>query len=219
MQTSVEKYQAIATERGATLDTLLAPLNDKRYLLAQIAEIRGLPEAERPARIDAVLRRTDPGHGGFYDNLGDPSAQPHLVLGEGFQKDPAHLHSSLMGFAWRNSSNDTRLATAPRAWLDHAETMNDNPLQMRYEGLDPKAHYRLRVVYAGETVDPRMRLEAEGREIHDLIKRPIPFRPLEFDIPAEATADGDLTLTWTKEPGLGGSGRGLQVSEVFLMKQ
>jgi hypothetical protein len=124
-----------------------------------------------------------------------------------------------MGFAWRNGSNDARLALAPRAWLDHAEAMNDSPLQMRYEGLDPRARYRLRVVYAGETVDPRIRLEAEGREMHGLMKRPIPFRPLEFDVPAEATADGELTLTWTREPGLGGSGRGLQVSEVWLLKQ
>jgi hypothetical protein len=124
-----------------------------------------------------------------------------------------------MGSAWRNSSSDARLATAPRAWPDHAEAMYDAPLQMHYEGLDPHARYRVRVVYAGESVDPKIRLAAEGREIHPLMKRPIPFRPLEFDVPAESTADGVLTLTWTRESGLGGSGRGLQVSEVFLLKQ
>lgn len=219
LQTSVARYKAIGTERGATLDTFEVPLNDRRYLVAEIAAIRELEGEERRARIDAVLRRTDPGPGGFYDDLGNVAMQPHLAPGEGYQKDPAHLRSALMGFAWRNGSNDARLALAPRAWLDHAEAMNDSPLQMRYEGLDPRARYRLRVVYAGETVDPRIRLEAEGREMHGLMKRPIPFRPLEFDVPAEATADGELTLTWTREPGLGGSGRGLQVSEVWLLKQ
>ncbi|MBI1353427.1 MAG: hypothetical protein GC160_03705 [Acidobacteria bacterium] len=220
LQTSVSKYQAIATERGATLDSFEAPLNDRRYLLSEIAAIRALdsPEA-RQERIWSVLHRTDPGPGGFYDDLGNTSLQPHLVRGEGYRQDPAHLRSALMGFAWRNSKNDVRLAKAPRAWLDHAEAMNDGPLQMRYPGLDRKARYVVRVVYAGETVDPKIRLEAEGREVHGLMARPIPFRPLEFDIPAEATADGELTLTWTREPGLGGSGRGLQVSEVWLLKR
>ena len=219
MQTSVAKYQAIGVERGATLDTFEVPLNDKRFLLSEISAIRGLQGEQREARLHALLHRADPGPGGYYDDLGNPSNQPHLVRGEGYRKDPAHLLSSLMGFAWRNSANDARLATAPRAWLDHAEAMNDAPLQMRYDGLDPRGRYRVRVVYAGESVDPQIRLEAEGREIHPLMKRPIPFRPIEFDIPAEATADGELNLTWTREPGLGGSGRGLQVSEVFLLKQ
>ena len=220
LQTSVARYQAIGIERGATLDTFEAPLNDRRFLLAEIATVRGIAsEQERRARIEALLTRTDPGPGGFYDDLGNPSLQPHLVRGEGHEKDPAHLRSALMGFAWRNGSGDARLARAPRAWLDHAEAMNDATLEMRYEGLDPLARYRVRVVYAGETVDPRIRLDAEGREVHPLMARPIPFRPLQFDVPQEATADGQLALTWTREPGLGGSGRGLQVSEVWLLKQ
>jgi hypothetical protein len=43
--------------------------------------------------------------------------------------------------------------------------------------------------------------------------------PLEFDIPAEATLDGGLTLTWSQEAGVGGNGRGCQVAEVWLMKR
>src|SRR2546427_514255 len=42
---------------------------------------------------------------------------------------------------------------------------------------------------------------------------------IEFDIPAKATAGGELTLTWQREPGLGGNGRGCQVSEVWLIKK
>jgi hypothetical protein len=42
--------------------------------------------------------------------------------------------------------------------------------------------------------------------------------PLEFDIPAEATSTGGLKLTWSRPPGLGGSGRGVQVAEVWLMR-
>jgi hypothetical protein len=41
---------------------------------------------------------------------------------------------------------------------------------------------------------------------------------VEFEIPPQATAGGVLTLEWTRTPGLGGNGRGTQVSEVWLMK-
>src|SRR5262249_11775356 len=46
-----------------------------------------------------------------------------------------------------------------------------------------------------------------------------PFEPVEFDVPAAATAGGKLTLTWTPEPGAGGPGRGCQVCEVWLLRK
>lgn len=42
-------------------------------------------------------------------------------------------------------------------------------------------------------------------------------RPVEFDLPAEATRTGELRLIWSRPPGLGGNGRGVQVSEVWLI--
>jgi len=40
---------------------------------------------------------------------------------------------------------------------------------------------------------------------------------VEFDIPLEATATGKLKLAWTRPAGVGGSGRGAQVAEVWLL--
>jgi hypothetical protein len=51
------------------------------------------------------------------------------------------------------------------------------------------------------------------------MERPIPQKPLEFDIPAEATKSGELTLDWTREQGLGGNGRGCQICEVWLLRK
>ena len=80
MQLAVKPYGAIAVGRGATLDTVDMPLNDRVWLAERFKEIRGLAkEDERLAAIDTILRWTDPGPGGFYDDLGDPSRQPHLV--------------------------------------------------------------------------------------------------------------------------------------------
>jgi hypothetical protein len=76
------------------------------------------------------------------------------------------------------------------------------------------------VVYAGDRVQPKIRLTADDAiEIHPLLSRPVPFRPLEFDIPHDVTARGELHLKWYRETGLGDAGRGLQVAEVWLMKK
>jgi hypothetical protein len=65
---------------------------------------------------------------------------------------------------------------------------------MRYTDLDRRAQYRVRVVYVGGNMQALIRLQADDRlEVHPLIKKEI--RPMEFDIPREATADGELTLT------------------------
>ena len=96
----------------------------------------------------------------------------------------------------------------------------DAPLQMHYEGLDRDAQYKIRVVYAGDSPRVKIRLVAnDSIEIHPLIDKPTPVKPLEFDIPKQATATGDLRLTWSHEPGLGGNGRGTQVSEVWLIRK
>lgn len=213
MQLSVPRYQAISVDRGANLDTIDAPLNDRAWLKQRLAEIRQMPgEPARLAALSTIVHWTDPGPGGFYDDLGNLNRQPHLVRGPGYQKDPAFLESSLVGFAgnpsWRVS------------WRTHAEALNETPLRMHYDGLDPAAHYKIRVVYGGDSPRTKIRLVANGSiEIHPLIAKPAPIAPVEFDIPQAATSKGILDLSWYREAGLGGNGRGCQVSEVWLIRK
>jgi len=212
MQLSVERYQAIDIGRGANLDTIDVPLNNRGWLRQRFTEIKPLKEeSDRLKEITAILNWCDPGPGGFYDDLGNPSRQPHLVLGLPFEKDPARLYSAMTGFAqarnWR------------RSWCTSAESLYESPLQMRYVDLDRSAQYKLRVVYAGDS-RARVPLTAnDGLEIHPLIAKEYPPRPVEFAIPQEATQGGELTLTWNQEPGKGGGGRGCQVAEVWLIKK
>jgi len=227
MQTSVEKYKAISVDRGATLDLIDYPLNDGRWLLQRIAAIKKLPDEDARLRgIQEIIKWTDPGPGGFYDDLGHPGRQPHVVVGEGFERDPAFLASSHNGFAGpdmvRNApgGGPSESQAWRMFWLDHAESLVDAPLLMKYTDLDPAAQYRLRVVYAGDAPRTKIRLETgTGIEIHPYIDKPRPIAPLEFDIPAAATKSGELVLRWNREPGLGGNGRGCQVSETWLMKK
>jgi hypothetical protein len=213
MQLSVDRYQAISTDRGANLDTIDVPLNSRDWLVRSFTAIRQMPEES--GRLKELARIADwenPGPGGFYDDLGDPTRQPHLVRGKDYAEDPAFLESPMIGFShgamWR------------RSWWTHAEALFDAPLKMHYRDLDQNAEYKIRVVYGGDSPNTRMRLVANGSiEIHPLMKKSMPVGPVEFDIPREATGSGELDLSWTRETGLGGNGRGCQVSEVWLIRK
>ncbi len=212
MQLSVPKYKAIGVERGANLDTIDYPLNNRAWLAGRFAEIRAkADESERLRAIDEILNWTNPGPGGFYDDLGNLSRQPHLLRGAGAEEDPQFWRSSLIGF-----EDDLRW---PVAWWNHAEALHDERLGMRYTGLDRSARYKVKVVYAGDQPSRKVRMLADGIEVHPMMRKPQPVRPVEFDIPAEATADGELTLQWHREPGLGANGRGAQVSEIWVMRK
>jgi hypothetical protein len=206
MQLSVKLYQAAGWERGATLDTLDEPLNDRRWLTAQFAEIRKLPdETARLGAIGALVHRTDPGPGGFYDDVGDPTREPHVMK---------YDDVSLQGY--------TRPGAAPLAWFDHATSWRGRPVVLRYTGLARDAAYKVRVVYAGEDVSQEqgIRLLANaGIVVHPYMRRPLPVRPVEFDIPREATRTGELTLKWDREQPPSGRIRGAQVAEVWLIRK
>jgi hypothetical protein len=213
MQLSVPLYDAIAVDRGANLDSMEAPLNDRLWLRDQLAGVGRIDaESERLKAIDQLVRRTDPGPGGSYDDLGNLRRQPHLVHDpHEAAVDPDFRRSSLVGFGGR--------AGWPLAWCRNAQTLHDAPLRMHYKALDPRARYRVRIVYAGDSFRNLIRLDGDDRQVHDWYRKPNPPVPVEFDVPPEATADGALTLTWRQEPGKGRNGRGCQVAEVWLLRK
>jgi hypothetical protein len=169
-------------------------------------------DESRLREIDAIVHWTDPGPGGFYDELGNPSRRPHLVRGSAYAKDPAFYRSPLTGFAY---SSSRRIS-----WCRHAESLYEAPLRMRYAGLDPSAPYKIRIVYAGDVFRNRIRLLANDTiEVHPWIAKNLNLKPVEFDIPPAATRGGELNLSWTQDAGRGGSGRGCQIAEVWLIKK
>jgi len=211
MQLSVERYQAIHVERGANLDSIDVPLNNRVWLKEQFAAIRQEPdEAKRLRQIDRIVHWTDPGPGGFYDEPGNLTRRDHLLGSHDFAADPGCYESTRIGFSD---------LTGRLAWGRHAETLYDTPLKMRYTDLDPRADYTLRIVYGGDD-GRKLRLIANDTiEIHPYLAKPLTGTPLEFDLPPEATTNGALTLSWTREPGLGGNGRGCMVSEIWLLRR
>ena len=218
MQLSVRRYRAIGVSRGANLDAIDTPLNDAPWLKVQFARIRRLKtEAERRRALDRIVNWTNPGPGGFYDDLGNPVAEPHLVRGPGYPTDPEFLHSELDSFVSVAGQPSPPLRIS---WLRYALSASDAPLRMRYTGLDPHARYRVRVTYSGRPSKEKIVLTADGKwRVHPPLLKPFPIHPLEFAIPRAATADGTLTLTWKRAVPGGPAGRGVEIAEVWLIRE
>ncbi|MBI5693166.1 MAG: hypothetical protein HZC55_24075 [Verrucomicrobia bacterium] len=80
LKLSVPLYGATQVSRGANLDSVDWPLNNRRWLEAEFREIRRLPtETERRSRLHRVVHWTDPGPGGFYDDPGRAGPQPRVT--------------------------------------------------------------------------------------------------------------------------------------------
>lgn len=216
MQLAVDRYQGEAVRRGANLDTVDHPVSDIMWMRRQVLEIRR--NADPIAQLTAIrtlLYRTDPGPGGFYDELGNPGNRPHLLNGEINHQDPGFRITPVIDSMYPDTLQDT----APIAWKHWVQSLYESSIRLQYQNLDSDAEYHLRVVYGGDEPREKIRLVANDRvEIHPLLLRAWPPAPQEFAIPKEATAGGELTLVWATEPGGGGDGRGCQIAEVWLIR-
>jgi len=221
MQLSVQKYYAISIRRGAHLDLIRYPLNDRVWLEDQFKRITQLEqERDRLSEIEKITEWKNPGPGGFYDDLGDMGNQPHLVPGLSYKDDPAFYHSPFAGFALSTREwgpiplNGLNLRVS---WGRYMQTLFGHPLEMNYSNLDKTAQYEVKVTYINTT--PIRLIADENMIVHDYKRREGAIGPVSFDIPQEATRDGDLTLSWNMESGRGGTGRGCQIGEVWVIKK
>lgn len=193
------------TSRFGDLDTILAniysPLSDRRWLEKQLETARSLEDIKR------IVNYEDPGPGGFYDNLGAEDEEPHLVRPKSWEQDPGFVHSPIEwvdhdpGSARRHSQ------------LTHAVCRYDTPLQMRWEGLDPRASYHIRVVYLGP-FNPRIICETDDGQLIHGPRGNTGATPVSYRIPQSSTRDGVLGLRWR----LANNVRGVSVTEIWLIK-
>ncbi|MHC4215892.1 MAG: glycoside hydrolase family 20 zincin-like fold domain-containing protein, partial [Planctomycetota bacterium] len=191
-QLYVKKHDVPFRTRGAFMDGIDEPLNDIAWLTAQFKEIRKLDsEPAKLAAIDKVVNRTNPGPGGFYDNMG------------------SSLRSPRIGFYYKVDREEDR--DIPMAWKNQAGTIYETPLELVYDNLDPDATYTARIAYRGRRSRMMQLVANDKYKIHDPVRTMNP--PIrEFQIPKEATASGKLKLTWT----CGEGQRGSQICEIWL---
>lgn len=222
-QLTIKKHGAMSG-RGNFIDLINMPLNDSPWLLDQLSEAEKITdEPGRLKKIQEILHRTDPGPGGFYDHFGDPESWYRVVQNLSWEEDPGSLQSPRIGFGvglvgeeWVDEIQATGFKgqVTPRVWMKQAKTLYDQPLKIKYEELDPKADYRIRIAYTGRFRSRMKMTTDDGQVIHDFIKTgetPV----FEFDLPKAAIADGKVTFIWT----CGEGERGSQVTEIWLIRK
>jgi hypothetical protein len=185
-QTSVKKYHASGHERGAVMDFVDYPLNNRWWLEDEFAKIRKMEsEGEKLGRLRVIATWENPGPGSYYDDIGHVGKCPRVIRGEGMNTDPeVFRHENASHSWWDNGMSRRRLS-----WQHYMRW----PVGMLYEALDPQASYVVRVTGNGQCP-----LRADGVKLTATRFSEEIGEFKEFPVPAELISDGQLRLTWDK---------------------
>ncbi len=208
LQTSVPLYKAAGHERGAVLDFVDHPLNNRWWLEDEFSRIRKISdEAEKRKRLELIWNWENPGPGSFYDEVGNIAKSPHVIHGEGLNTDPLMERNPTPGFWWWDEGYSRRRLS----W----QTSLDWPLGLAYHHLDADASYRVRLTGYGEA-----RLRGNGELLTPTTYKKEIGEFKEFSVPAALTKSGDLKLTFDPLPEEAHLNwrRQSRVSEVWLLK-
>ncbi|MCL4693930.1 MAG: hypothetical protein KJ060_15635 [Candidatus Hydrogenedentes bacterium] len=207
-QTSVEKYGAIAPERGAVLDFVDYPLNNRWWLEDEIAKAREMStEEEKVAHLRMLATWENPGAGSFYDDIGNVAQCDRVIKSEEFNTLLEPDRPTVPDFMFWDSG----MRRVRQSWMSKM----DWPEGLRYIGLDPNADYVFKTTGVSSCL-PRangIRLvpSIDGREVGEI---------KEFPVPRQAYREGYLTITFDVpfEPGINWRQMS-RLSEAWLIKK
>ncbi len=185
-QTSVEKYGANSGHRGAVLDYVDVPLNDRWWLEDEFDKVADIPE--EPARVDRLRELATwetPGEGSFYDDIGHVGLSPHVVFPEGLSAHPM-LFKQPNPTMWNHEGGFSHKRLAWHSTLDW-------PHQLRYEGLNSGATYTLRLSGVGDA-KPRVGETLLESTQYSKVEGELKV----FPIPQELTEGGTLEIVFDK---------------------
>jgi len=207
LQTSVEKYYAIGEERGAVLDFVDLPLNNRWWLEDQFKSIRALgSESEMNGRLLQLATWEHPGPGSFYDAVGDIAKSPHVVRCDPENSPQLHERGGTTFWWWDQGKSRARLTWQVTTW----------PSAVLYEGLHPDAAYVVRSTGQGQAL-----LRINGDRVEPTIDGKKMGELKEFPVPATHVKTGRLVLTWDHPVGEEHLNwrQHSRLSEVWLIKQ
>ena len=188
LQTSVQKFHASNSQRGAVLDFIDYPLNNQWWLVDQFEKIRKMPDAnDQLQRIEVIRNWENPGDQGYYDVLGHVGRSPRIVK------------LLLAGDSMRHVSD---LPIPTQRWMRETKSINRQawhsymdrfPMGITYNDLDTSVPYVVKLFAQGPSplvIDGvKARLVKTG-ETFDKVTEQI------FEVPPEASRDGQIKLTW-----------------------
>jgi hypothetical protein len=173
MQTSVPLYQASGAERGAILDFVDYPLNNRWWLADEFEKIKKMStEEQKLARLHILATWENPGPGSFYDNISDLSKGPRVKTRTEDATD----------VLWENNGmSRKRLSTQ----------LYQNFPKLDYSDLDPNGQYLIRVSGYGDAL---LRVDGERIEPTAYPKGFEEFK--EFPLSPKYVSDGKLSISF-----------------------
>lgn len=210
LQTSVPKYNASGAERGAFLDFVDYPMNNRWWLEDEFGKVRNLgAEEDKCKRLVQIAAWETPPPGSFYDDVGNPANSPNVKRSEFVFTEPGEeAHPEPLQWWWDDGKSRARLS-----W----QTTMDYPEAVVYEGLDPSATYTVRCSGYGKFL-----LRVDGDALYGDSAKTVQIGEVQdFAVPAECLEDRKLVLTWDypkDERHLNWRQRS-RLAEVWLLKQ
>ncbi len=228
-----------ATALGEESNTLFGERNDGLYnlkhdfiglgwLKRQLERAKVADAKKRDELLTMIVDYENPGEGGFYDNLGTYNIAPHVVIGYPYDHGQPYVSQML--------SEGNR----PSQRSMHYTQNEDQGLTLHYSGLDKKTSYKIRFTlvrpWYQERYAMRMNQKTESIYANNILLAKDVELPLQmsdfftYDIPAQATADGELTIRLERAADVGrgdrvsveqwrnSGGWGTIASEVWLIK-
>lgn len=172
-QTSVKKYNASGAERGAILDFIDYPLNNRWWLADEFDKIRKMStEQEKLARLEVIRTWENPGPGSYYDNVSDLSKGPRLKTRTEDATDVAW---------WDSGMSRKRLSTQ----------LFQNFPRLEYADLDPNGRYVIRIAGYGEAL-----VRADGERLEPTVYNKGLEEFKEFLVNRKYVSDGKLVITF-----------------------
>jgi hypothetical protein len=179
----VKKYKASGLERGAVLDFLDRPLNNRWWLEDEFRKIQALPEKDQVRALLVIANWENPGPGSYYDEVGNVGKSVHEMKGEDWRMDPMLRKSLNPGYDF----SDNGLSRKRLSWLTNMRW----PMGMEYTTIDTAASYTVRITGTGESL-----LKINGQRVapSHYGREPGDFK--EFPVPQSLVRTGKLVLTW-----------------------
>ena len=173
MQTSVKKYNASGAERGAILDFLDYPLNNRWWLADEFEKISKMKsENEKLNRLEIIRTWDNPGPGSYYDNISDISKGPRVKTRTDDATDVAW---------WDNGLSRKRLSTQ----------LFQNFPKLEYPDLNPDGRYLIRIAGYGDAL-----LRVDGERLEPVLYNKGLEEFKEFLVPQKYVSDGRIEVSF-----------------------
>ena len=173
LQTSVPKYKASGAERGAILDFIDYPLNNRWWLQDEFEKIRKMPnENAKLERLQIIATWENPGKGSYYDNISDQLKGPRVKTRTEDATDVAW---------WDNGLSRRRLSTQ----------LFQNFPQLEYADLDPQASYTIRISGQGDAL-----LRVDGERVRPVMYNKGVEEFKEFQLNPKFISDGKISISF-----------------------